>query len=179
MYNKTTLRRKEPYNVYIRKLLSGNQKIRKVYQYTINPESGVPAHLCERRKSTGCSTRADAHQFVLERIDHLKKGDPKVDLLLREYIKPFFLTDRCPHVKRLKDDGKSITEAYIRSTRSLVERRILPHAIVNMKLGEITRGDVLDFRADLRKLLSGRMVNRTMAALKIVFNEAVYKELPH
>ena len=169
-------RQRRPYNLHARTIPARSGKARKVYNYTINPESGVPSHLCERRKSTGCSTKAAAERFVLARIEELKAGSPKVEQTLCEYLDPFFVWDRCPHVRRLVDEGKSITPAYTRATRSLIGRRIIPHRVSSLRLQDVTRADVLDFRASLRHEMSPRMVNRTMAALKVVFNEALYRE---
>ena len=44
------------------------------YSYTINAASGLPAQLCGRARTTGCSSRDAAEVFVRQRIAELQRG---------------------------------------------------------------------------------------------------------
>jgi hypothetical protein len=51
--------------------------------------------------STGQTTRSAAEQFVIELI-HQERGSVPRYYSFRRYAEPFFVWDRCPHVRRLR-----------------------------------------------------------------------------
>jgi integrase len=124
--------------------------------------------------TTGQTSRRAAERWCLAQIRRGKQVGGSATL--RQYIEPFFIWDTCPHVRRLTDEGKSITKRYVKEQRRLIDNHILPHPIADRKIAEITRANVVDFRSDLLKVTGSRTVNRTIGVLKIVFNEAVYRE---
>ncbi len=55
-------------------------------------------------RSTGKTSKKDALEFVLEKLEEQKAKRAEEKLIaLREYIDPFFIWNRCPHVQRLLD----------------------------------------------------------------------------
>ena len=56
--------------------------------------------------------RNEAEDWVLRHLRELRRDPGVIDVTLREYIQPFYLWDRCPHIGRLREEGKSISESY-------------------------------------------------------------------
>lgn len=100
------------------------------------------------------------------------------DVTLREYIEPFFDWERCPHVIRLREEGKSISEGYAKKQRRRKETYICDDdKITDLKMRAIRRSDILDFRRRLvERNTGGRTINMTIGILKIVFHEAMFRE---
>ena len=136
--------------------------------------------------STGQTSRGRAEAWVLNAyspIPELKplqnnaEGPLPSDLILREYLVPFFLWDRCPHVTRLREEGKAISEGYVKKQRRRMETYLCTDGIVNLKIGSIRRADILDFRRRLiEKDVGTRTINMTIGILKIVLHEALFRE---
>jgi hypothetical protein len=57
------------------------------------------------------------------------------------------LWDRCPHIRRLQEEGKGITRRHARIQRKRLENHILSDPFAAKRLSEITRADVLDLRS--------------------------------
>ena len=99
------------------------------------------------------------------------------NVTLKKYIEPFFIWDRCPHIARLREEGKSISESYATKQRRRMETYLCTDQIVELKMGSIRRSHVLDFRRRLvEKNTGARTVNMTIGILKIVFHEALFRE---
>ena len=75
--------------------------------------------------STGQNTRSVAEQFVIELI-HQERGSVPRYYSFRRYAEPFFVWDRCPHVRRLREEGKSITRRHAKIQRIRLEKHVLP-----------------------------------------------------
>ena len=173
--------REKPFNLYKRRIKLKNGRDSVVYYYSINPSSGLPRNICqtEQRKTTGCSTKSEAASFVLNRIEELKsrKARKASTLTLREYAEPFWIWETCPHVERLRSEGKSITKNHVKIQRSIMENHLFPDPIVSIQIGEITRDDILQFRSRLiKKLGLTRTVQKTMGVLKTILKEAYFRE---
>lgn len=127
-------------------------------------------------KTTGETTKAMAKHKVQQL---LQKGlDGKPNPLFRDYAEPFFDWDRCPHATRLRAEGKPIGERYCRNERRFLVKYVLNSSIGRKRMGDITRGDLIDFRSELQAQgLSGNIINGTMKAVKVIFGEAVYREV--
>jgi integrase len=126
--------------------------------------------------STGLTSKVKAEQFV---IDLIKTGlSPlKVHNTLFEYATPYFLWDSCPHVRRLLDENKSITKRHVSIQRGILINHVFSDPIVNKKISEIKRADIIDFRSRLIKQGKGiRTVNKAVGILKIIFKEALFRE---
>jgi len=173
--------REKPFNLYKRKIKLKNGKESVVYYYSINPSSGLPRSICknEQRKTTACSTKSEAVAFVLKRIEELKskKARKASDLTLREYAEPFWIWDTCPHVDRLRSEGKSITRNHVKIQRSVMEKYLFSDPVSSISLGEITRDDILQYRSRLiKKLGRTRTVQKAVGILKTILKEAYFRE---
>ena len=112
-----------------------------------------------------------------ERIPEIRNRGNLIDKTLRQYLDPFFLEDRCPHVRRLRDEGKSISPSYIADQRRRMEMYVFSDELVSKSVAELRRADVLDFRSRLlAKGVGPRTINRTIGILKIAFKEGIYRE---
>jgi len=58
-----------------------------------------------RWRSTGKSTEINAHRFVIDLLS-LRGGEEtaKPSVSMRQYLDPFFIWDRCPHIRQLLND---------------------------------------------------------------------------
>jgi integrase len=131
----------------------------------------------ENFHSTGQTMRNHAEEYVMKHLRELGKESESIDVALREYIEPFFRWDRCPHITRLREEGKSISEGYAHKQRRRMETYVYGDEIVGLKIGSIKRSHILDFRRRLiEKGTGGRTINMTIGILKIVFHEALFRE---
>lgn len=98
-------------------------------------------------------------------------------MTLGQYAVPFFTTE-CPHVTRVRDEGKSYAERTRGHARRRLEMYILPDPLCARTLATIRRSDVLDFRARLLKRIGPcRTANVVVRTLGIIFREALYREI--
>lgn len=136
------------------------------FKYT-DPDTGkrIP-------KSTGCTLKKDARDEIAEFIDNLDfhRGT------LAVYADPFF-TDRCPRVRRLRQEGKSIGTSHIRKSRAYLVNHILTDPIANIPITKIRRRDLYDFRNRLEDSV-GRTntLNKIVAVLTTILSEAALRE---
>jgi integrase len=173
--------RQKPYNLHKRKKKLKNGKESTTYYYSINPSSGVSHALCkqEQRKTTGCSTKSAAISFVLDRIEELKDKSPrkKSELTLKEYAGPFWVWETCPHVDRLRSEGKSITRNHVEIQRLVMKKHLFSDPIVDAPISEITRDSILQFRSRLiQKHGYSRTVQKVISLLKTILKEAYFRE---
>lgn len=125
-------------------------------------------------KSTGETLKYKAVEFI---EDFLGSKDAKLkNITLREYIEPFYDWDRCPHVRRLREENKSITEYHAKNERARITNHILPDPIADMVFTEIRRSDILDFRSRIKEKEGAPTASKVLKVLKTVFNEADYRE---
>ncbi|UCF97016.1 MAG: site-specific integrase [Spirochaetaceae bacterium] len=122
--------------------------------------------------TTGKTTKPRAIEFVQERIGRA----PSSPLTLKQYIEPYFIWDQCPHVRRLLNEGKSITRRYVAIRRMLIKKHILTDSIADRLVADIRRADLLDFRDRLLRKAGQSTVNTVMGILKIVFREGYFRE---
>jgi site-specific recombinase XerD len=96
----------------------------------------------------------------------------------RDYAEPFFLWDKCPHIRRLLDERKSITARHAKNQRRWLERYVFSDSMTRKTFSEITRADLIDFRSRLLGKIPRKIntVNRVMAVIKTIFKEAMYRE---
>lgn len=123
--------------------------------------------------TTGKATKREADEYV----KNLVLTRPKQTQLLREYLEPFF-TDLCPHVTRLRSEGKSIGDEYIEDQRRRMNKYIFADGkIAEMSVGDIKRAHILDFRQRLvSQGVGARTINRTIGILKVAFKEGLFRE---
>ncbi len=130
--------------------------------------------------STGETAKARAEEYVLNTaIPKVCELDNKIKKpTFKEYSSPFYIWDSCPHIRRLLDERKSITHRHARNQRYWIDKYILPDIIVQKKLSEIKRADLIDFRSRLLQQIPDKLntVNKVMAVIKTIFKEAQIRE---
>ncbi len=130
----------------------------------------------EPYRSSGETSRSRCEKHVESLLLSRKLYDQDC-LEFHQYAMRFFVWETCPHTARLLDEGKSISRRYVREQRMNMEKHILPSALQNIPMDEIRRSHIIDFRSSLRsKGLAAATVNKIMSALKVIFNEAEYRQ---
>lgn len=131
--------------------------------------------------STGQMLRSSAEDWIVNR--HRLMPEPEAEesgassMTLGQYIEPFFDWNRCSHITRLREEGKSISEGYAKKQRRRKETYVHGDEIADLKIGTIRRSDILDYRRRLIEKGTGfRTINMTIGILKIVFHEALFRE---
>jgi integrase len=128
-------------------------------------------------KTTGTRIKSEALTVVQNYLRD--QGERTKDITLREYAEPFYDYERCPHIQRI---GKNITRKSALVIRQYLKNHVFTDPIAEKPLGKITIRDVAEFRARLEKkqvltgkgnYLSPSTINKIMAALKVIFTEAV------
>ena len=126
-------------------------------------------------KTTGEKAKAEALKVALTALKELGSGP--VGPTFRTYAAPFFIWERCPHVRRLTSEGKSINRYHVKDMRSLLENHVLSDPVAKLRITEIKRADILDFRERLvEKMGYTRTVQKAVSVLKIVLKEAFFWE---
>jgi len=143
------------------------RKIGKIYYYKLPHEKTY--------HSTGQTYQTKAEKFVIEIV---KQNKTSLNRTFKEYANDFFLPEKCPHIRRLKEEKKSIGQRYIKEQRKKLEKYIFIDTVFsNKKMQDITRGDILDFRTRLiNKNVGMNSINKIIGVLKIVFREALFRE---
>ena len=158
-------RYREPYTLLRHKTKRG--KI--IWYYRLADDPG------RVHRSTGKTVKYEAKLYVEEEI--LGKRRRGGGQTLAEYLDPFFVWDRCPHLRRILPE-RGATQRYARGQRQSIEKHILPDMIAGIPVNDVTRGDVVSFRSRLiRKGLAGRTVNGVVGILKIAYKEGVFQEI--
>jgi hypothetical protein len=88
--------------------------------------------------TTGKTTKPRAIEFVHERTGRASISP----LTFRQDIEPYFVLDQCPHVRRLLNEGKSVTRRYVENRRMLIEKHILPDPIADRLIADIRQADL-------------------------------------
>lgn len=125
---------------------------------------------------------ADRHQaelFVQEKLKSAESSEtPAARRTLRDYSADFFIWDRCPRVRELLDEGRSITRRHCYNQRLLLEKHIFKDAIAERPIGEVTRADILSFRGRLARTSPGHLTtaNKVLGIIKLIFRRASFLE---
>ena len=176
--------------VYTQKVISSslvppNKVMRhaKPYRLYFRKETGYFFYMVPggKWKTTGQTKEPDAHRFVIEQVLPALKQPPESDKpshTFKQYADPFFGYERCPHIRRLLDEGKSYTRRTAKQNRGWLKKYVLEDELATMPLAEISRADLIDFRSRLRKQLGEKRntVNKVMGVIKTIFKEALYRE---
>ena len=96
---------------------------------------------------------------------------------LGKYIDPYFVWDKCPHIRRLLTEGKSILPRYAKDQRRRIKMYILGDRICQIPIDALPRADILEYRERLLdpragKRVGARTANCTMGAVKTVLRKA-------
>ena len=79
----------------------------------------------------------DHHQAVLFTQEKMKSAELLVQRrapLLKEYSADFFVWDRCPHCRKLREEGRQITKRHAYNQRLLLEKYLLTDPIADKPL---------------------------------------------
>jgi hypothetical protein len=147
------------------------------WYYRLNRESGLVESDDVTWHTTGCKNRRDAERFLEDLLAGGRYTDsPARHHSFRQYSTPFFDWDRCPHIRRLREEGKSITRRHAKIQHQRLVKHILSDPFANKRLSEITRADVLDLRSRLLAKNTPATVNKALGIVKVIFREALYRE---
>ncbi len=126
-------------------------------------------------RSTGETVKAEAMRVAMEALE--AEGPTAAGPTFRKYAEPYFIWDKCPHVRRLLSENKSVTRYHAKNMRSVLELHVLTDRLAKLRISEIKRADILDFRERLvEKLGYTRTVQRVLSVVKIIFKEAYFRE---
>jgi integrase len=136
-----------------------------------------------KQKDRGKAEAVDAARRVMEARSVARAGELTPFM---EYASMFFVWGKCPHVRRLLDEGKEITRRWADHQRGWLLRyvigdakaKIAPDPLALKPLGEITRADLVDFRSRLLGKLGEKRntANKVMGTVKVIFKEALFRE---
>ncbi|MGD0728179.1 MAG: site-specific integrase [Spirochaetia bacterium] len=129
-------------------------------------------------KSTGTRDHHEAVLFTQGKMKSAELLGSRRAPLLKEYSADFFVWDRCPHCRKLREEGRQITRRYAHGQRLLLDKYLLTDRIADKPLLAITRADILDYRSRLAALLGSKVntANKTLAVLKTILKEALFRE---
>jgi len=99
--------------------------------------------------TTGQVTRVKAEAFVVELLRSHEDHSHQRRASFRRYADPFFVWDRCPHSRRLREEGKSITPYHAKVQRQRLKKHIFKDPFARKRLSEITRALNRAIRAQL------------------------------
>jgi integrase len=157
------VRHRRPYTLFKRKDRKG------VWYYRLADDPKRVA------RSTGERLKHEAVDFVEKELANSRTNDDKT---LAEFLEPYYVWGRCPHVSRLVGEKKRVGEQHVRHQRALIAKYVLTdEKIARKNVHELRRGDILDFRGRLlEKKVTDRQANRIIGALKTCLKEGVYRE---
>ena len=130
-------------------------------------------------KSTSCTRQDKAHDYALERLEEEKrhKEEEAKTIILRDYLDPFYIEDRCPHVARLRAEKHPISIHHIKLQRTNITKYIFEDEIADRNLRELRRADIIDFRQRLlNQGFSDSKVNKVIKTLKTCIKEGIFRE---
>jgi integrase len=126
--------------------------------------------------TTGQTARGKAEAYVVELLRSAEGHIRQRHLSFRLYAEPFFVWDRCPHIRRLEEEGKGITRRHAKIQRIRPEKHVLPDPFSSKQLSKITRADVLELRSRMLEKSAPATVNKALGVVKVIFREALYRE---
>ena len=173
-------RARNPFTIYPKHRFSKSGKKSTIYYYSLNRECGLPPNICdeEQRKSTGKRTKGAAFEWVLkERIPELQTVAKKQEIgtTLREYLDPFYVPGRCPHMARLAADRRPMSIRWADDQRSRLKRLIFKDPIAGIPIAELSPGDFEDWKQRVIDDFGPRTVNMALSAVKAAFAEGLHR----
>jgi hypothetical protein len=147
------------------------------WYYRLNRESGLVESDEVTWHTTGCESRHDAESYLEDLLSDGHHADtPAKRQSFLQYSAPFFVWDRCPDIRRLREEGKSFTRRHARIQRQRLENHILSDPFAAKRLSEITRADVLDLRSRLLAKNAPATANKALGVVKVILREALYRQ---
>lgn len=129
------------------------------------------------QRSTGQTNKTRAEAWAAAECERLEQAAGSSTMLFSEWAGRFW-ADKCPHVSRLKIEGRPVAKSTIKQNRAFVEKYIMLDQICEKQLGEVSRADIMDFRDRLVKAKGqSRSAQMVYGALRIILNEALERGL--
>jgi integrase len=132
---------------------------------------------------------AEARRAAFALIAYLKnpfqesREEPEAEngQTFREFLDPYYIPGRCPHIERVKGDRGSYSDRWAKTLRAAIGRHVLTDEISGKTTGSLKPGDFEDLKSRLRKKdISARTVNIILGALKAALKEGYYRgDIPH
>jgi len=91
------------------------------------------------RRSTYSKSLSRAHQVAKDASE--RESRAMGDVTLRGVAEPYYVWDRCPHVRRLLDEGKQISRRYVADCRRRLEAYVFTDPLVDLQFFDILPGD--------------------------------------
>lgn len=131
-------------------------------------------------RSSGQTNESAAHRWAVREFAGMVDASgaaPRVDLTLRAWADRFY-TEDCPHVSRLRLEGKHYSDRVMADHRGMVKNHLLGDAVAGIQLASLKRSDILAYRDRLVvKLGKSRSTQKLMAILKVILREALFRDL--
>lgn len=126
----------------------------------------------KKRVSTGCTSKAKAKEFCGRKAEELKTLEGALqDARFSKLAAGWWIPGLCPYIKESSRNGVELSPAYIRTSRALLERYILPE-FGRMRISGITSGDIDEWKYGLHEKhgLGGKSVNNYLSVLRTMFD---------
>jgi hypothetical protein len=92
--------------------------------------------------TTGESLKRRAYEYVENEI--LPRIERPGRISLGDFLRPFFVWDSCPHIRRLRTEGKSISPRYAKDQRRRIEMYVLGDPICDITIGDLSAHQLQD-----------------------------------
>lgn len=126
----------------------------------------------ERNRSGKPTNRREAERYA---IDQARVQATQQRPTLREYLRPFYGPD-CPHVARVRADGRRYSDTFRDSQRRRLELHVLTDPIADQRIADLTPGDFEDWKQRRVKAGTGpRTINSTLAAVRTAIREGLHR----
>lgn len=122
-------------------------------------------------KSTRCTTKGAAAAFIVSFMDHLSAN---LDTL-GEYCRPYYVWETCPLIRDRLAENKSMGNEYVKQQRRHLERFIFDNPIASVKLIDLKRGHILDWRSRIRQESGIGPANYALKTVKTILKYACYR----
>ena len=125
-------------------------------------------------QSSGLTNKTEAENWARKQYDRLCYLTGDAGMPFEEWADRFFRPD-CPHVIRVRLEGKPYSEATRKHNRKILEKYILTDPIVQKYVGDIKKADVIAFRARLvAKIGQTRTAQLTYSVFRTIISETLY-----
>jgi len=124
-----------------------------------------------KRVSTGTTDQREAYRIAERALAEEKARFGQGRVLVSNVLRHAYDWDECLHVKRLREEGKTITPQHAENMRRLIERFIHPDSIMDAGVDDLRIYHVLELRERIRQQTTANQTNRTIKAMRAVFEE--------
>jgi integrase len=116
------------------------------------------------------SARAEVRRFIDALHTHTQS------MSFGEYAEPFFDWERCPRIRRMRAEDKTIGEEYAGNVRSALQLHVFNDKFSQIPLHKIKRKDVVELRDRIAANEKASTANLALKGVKAVLSEAEYLE---